>query len=173
LQTLSEQRPVSVGAKFRPAQTRSAPRHQHEHRVRWAYGRAVLKRRRNRKSAPPSYDAIIGQLLTQPPQVPAVSAQQVWNISVAQVNQGLNRMEEKGRHPPLNETDMHFIAENLLRAMWGFERLSEGSGDGVEPARVLAQSLRELLDGLRNEQAERVIAGFSTTSEELKKITSS
>lgn len=82
-------------------------------------------------------------------------------------------MEEKARHPPLSETDMRFIAENLLKAMWSFEWLrDDGSGDGVEPARVLAQSVREILEGLRNDQAERVIAGFSTTSVELKKIIS-
>ena len=133
----------------------------------------MLKRRQNRRSAP-SYDAIIGQLLTQPPQVPAVSAEQVWIFSVAQVSRGLTRMEEKARHPPLSETDMRFIAENLLKAMWSFEWLrDDGSGDVVEPARVLARSVREILEGLRNDQAERVIAGFSTASVELKKIISS
>ena len=83
-------------------------------------------------------------------------------------------MEEKARHPPLSETDMRFIAENLLKAMWSFEWLRhDGSGDVVEPARVLARSVREILEGLRNDQAERVIAGFSTASVELKKIISS
>ena len=133
----------------------------------------MLKWRQNRGSALPSYDAIIRQLLAQPPQVPAVSAQQVWNISVAQASQGLTRMVEKERHPPVSETDMRFIAENLLRAMWSFEWLSEGTDDRVEPARVLAQSLREILEGLRHDQAERVTAGVSTTDVALKKIFSS
>lgn len=142
-------------------------------KVRRAYGRTVLKRRRKRRTAPPSYDAIIGESLTRLPQVPAVSPQQVWNFSVAQVRQGLTRMEEKARRPPLSETDMRFIAENLIKAMWSFEWLSQRSGGGGESARVLEQSVKEILEGLRNDQAERVIAGLSTTSAELKKIISS
>lgn len=82
-------------------------------------------------------------------------------------------MEEKARRPPLTETDMRFIAENLIKAMWSFEWLSQRSGGGGEPARVLEQSVTEILEGLRNDQAERVIAGLSTTSAELKKIISS
>ena len=133
----------------------------------------MLKRRKDRGSAS-IYDAIISQLLTQPPLVPAVSAQQVWTLSVAQVRRGLTRMEEKAQHPPPSETDIRFIAENLLKAMWSFEWLIDaGSGDRVEAARVLAQSVREILEGLRNDQAERVITGVSTTSFELKRIISS
>ena len=131
----------------------------------------VLKRRKSRRSAP-SYDAIIGQLLTKPPQVPAVSAEQVWIFSTAQVSRGLTRMEERARHPPLSETDRRFIAENLVKAMWCFEWLRDGSGDRVEAARVLAQSVREILEGLRKDQAERVIVSVSTTTVELKKISS-
>ena len=100
------------------------------------------------------------------------SPQAIWNETIRLLTEGMIKMSDVMTPPRsggFSQADTEFIGERFVNAMWGLEWLSANAHGDVDTA-ALAQSVRDMLEGLANGESERVVTGYSATDAQLRAL---